>query len=74
MSCRTASKFCCHTSRFINLTWTLRGAEHLEKDQSCVIVANHQSSLDVLGKLIDNANSNCGCLFASFSFLGMFGK
>lgn len=48
--CRTASKFCCHISRIINLTWTLRGAENLSRDRSCVIVANHQSSLDVLGE------------------------
>ena len=52
--CRTASKFCCHISKVINLTWTLRGAEHLSKDQTCVIVANHQSSLDVLGKLLND--------------------
>lgn len=50
MHLRTAGKFCCHISKVIGLTWTLRGIEHLSTDESCVIVANHQSSLDVLGK------------------------
>ncbi|CAO1385279.1 unnamed protein product [Diamesa serratosioi] len=44
----TAGKFCSHISKVIGLTWTLRGTEHLGTDKSCVIVANHQSSLDVL--------------------------
>lgn len=34
----------------LGLKWELRGKEHLEKDQACIIVANHQSSLDILGK------------------------
>lgn len=46
---RTAGKFCCHISKAIGLTWTLRGVEHLGIDKPCVIVANHQSSLDILG-------------------------
>lgn len=50
---RIASKFCCCISRVINLSWHLRGAEHLSKEQTCVIVANHQSSLDVLGELFN---------------------
>lgn len=33
----------------LGLKWELRGKEHLEKDQACIIVANHQSSLDILG-------------------------
>ncbi|CAO1377860.1 unnamed protein product [Diamesa hyperborea] len=48
MNLLTAGKFCCHISKAIGLTWTLRGIEHLGTDKSCVIVANHQSSLDVL--------------------------
>lgn len=44
-----ASTFCHHISTIIGLKWQLRGREHLEKDQACIIVANHQSSLDVLG-------------------------
>lgn len=33
----------------MGLRWELRGKEHLEKDRACIIVANHQSSLDILG-------------------------
>ncbi|KAG5682762.1 hypothetical protein PVAND_012095 [Polypedilum vanderplanki] len=29
----TASKFCCHISKVLGLTWILRGAQHLQKDQ-----------------------------------------
>jgi lysophosphatidate acyltransferase len=45
----TASTFCHHISTVLGLKWELRGREHLEKDQACIIVANHQSSLDILG-------------------------
>lgn len=31
------------------MRWELRGREHLEKNRACIIVANHQSSLDILG-------------------------
>ncbi|XP_031636282.1 1-acyl-sn-glycerol-3-phosphate acyltransferase alpha [Contarinia nasturtii] len=44
-----ASSFCHHISTVLGLKWELRGKEHLEKDQACIIVANHQSSLDILG-------------------------
>ncbi|XP_053951556.1 1-acyl-sn-glycerol-3-phosphate acyltransferase alpha isoform X1 [Anastrepha ludens] len=44
-----ASTFCHRVSTLIGLRWELRGKEHLEKDQACIIVANHQSSLDILG-------------------------
>lgn len=47
---RLASSFCHHISTVLGLKWELRGKEHLEKDQACIIVANHQSSLDILGK------------------------
>lgn len=33
----------------LGLRWELRGREHLEKEQACIIVANHQSSIDLLG-------------------------
>ena len=49
-NCRWASSFCHHISTLLGLKWELRGKEHLEKDQACIIVANHQSSLDILGK------------------------
>lgn len=38
-----------HISKLIGLTWKLRGGEHLEKEETCVIISNHQSSLDVMG-------------------------
>ncbi|XP_068158640.1 1-acyl-sn-glycerol-3-phosphate acyltransferase alpha [Drosophila tropicalis] len=44
-----ASTWCHRISTLIGLRWELRGKEHLSKDQACIIVANHQSSLDVLG-------------------------
>ncbi|XP_073828325.1 1-Acylglycerol-3-phosphate O-acyltransferase 1 [Musca autumnalis] len=44
-----ASAFCHRVTTLIGLRWELRGKEHLEKDRACIIVANHQSSLDVLG-------------------------
>lgn len=47
---RTASSACKYISAIIGIRWILRGREYLEKEQACIIVANHQSSLDVLGK------------------------
>lgn len=47
--CRLASSLCHHISTLLGLRWELRGREHLEKDRACIIVANHQSSLDILG-------------------------
>uniref|UniRef100_A0A1B6IBR7 1-acyl-sn-glycerol-3-phosphate acyltransferase n=1 Tax=Homalodisca liturata TaxID=320908 RepID=A0A1B6IBR7_9HEMI len=44
-----ASMLCKHISRVLGLHWELHGKEYLEKDEACVIVANHQSSLDILG-------------------------
>ncbi|XP_017850949.1 1-acyl-sn-glycerol-3-phosphate acyltransferase alpha isoform X2 [Drosophila busckii] len=44
-----ASTWCHRVTALVGLRWELRGKEHLEKDQACIIVANHQSSLDVLG-------------------------
>ena len=36
-------------STLLGIRWELRGREYLEKEQACIIVANHQSSLDILG-------------------------
>jgi lysophosphatidate acyltransferase len=47
--CRTASAWCHHISTLLGLRWIVRGREHLEKDQACIIVCNHQSSIDILG-------------------------
>lgn len=35
----------------IGIKWDLRGADILSRDESFIIVANHQSSLDILGML-----------------------
>ena len=40
--------------KLIGLKFTVKGEELLKHQKTCVIVANHQSSLDVLGK------QNCG--------------
>jgi lysophosphatidate acyltransferase len=45
----TASAWCHHISTLLGLRWIVRGREHLEKDQACIIVCNHQSSIDILG-------------------------
>lgn len=47
--CRLGSLICRHVNTLLGLRWELRGREYLEKDRACIIVANHQSSLDVLG-------------------------
>ncbi|KAK2584649.1 hypothetical protein KPH14_006996 [Odynerus spinipes] len=44
-----SSYLCIHISRLLGLRWELRGKENLDKDVACIIVANHQSSLDLLG-------------------------
>ncbi|CAG9815801.1 unnamed protein product [Phaedon cochleariae] len=44
-----ASDFCRIVSTLVGLRWTIRGKENLEKKQACIILSNHQSSLDVLG-------------------------
>ncbi|XP_056632303.1 1-acyl-sn-glycerol-3-phosphate acyltransferase alpha [Diorhabda carinulata] len=44
-----ASDFCGWITTLLGLRWILKGKENLEKDQACIIVANHQSSLDILG-------------------------
>lgn len=38
-----------HVTKVLGITWELRGGEHLAADRGCVIVANHQSMLDILG-------------------------
>ncbi|KAG6801921.1 1-acyl-sn-glycerol-3-phosphate acyltransferase alpha [Apis mellifera caucasica] len=43
------SLMCSWLTKFLGVHWELRGKEHLEQERACIIVANHQSSLDVLG-------------------------
>lgn len=38
-----------HVTKVLGITWELRGREHLAEERGCVIAANHQSILDVLG-------------------------
>ncbi|XP_052869743.1 1-acyl-sn-glycerol-3-phosphate acyltransferase alpha-like [Anopheles cruzii] len=44
-----ASRCCRVASSIISIKWEVRGAEHLSADRAMVMVANHQSSLDILG-------------------------
>ncbi|XP_070508242.1 1-acyl-sn-glycerol-3-phosphate acyltransferase alpha-like isoform X2 [Chironomus tepperi] len=37
-----------HLTSVLGIKWTLRGAEHLNKNKSFVIVANHQTCLDIM--------------------------
>ncbi|XP_070508309.1 1-acyl-sn-glycerol-3-phosphate acyltransferase alpha-like [Chironomus tepperi] len=46
---RTASTVLNPISNMINMKWELRGAEFLSVKKSVIMVANHQSSLDILG-------------------------
>jgi hypothetical protein len=45
-------------TKVLGITWELRGGEHLAEDQGCVIVANHQSMLDILGEKSRNWSLN----------------
>lgn len=36
-------------SSVIGLKWDIRGQQHLVNEEACIIVSNHQSSLDILG-------------------------
>lgn len=44
-----ASYLCRHISVLLGLQWELRGGSYLSAKEPCVIVANHQSSIDILG-------------------------
>jgi len=43
------SCFLKHVTKVLGITWELRGAQHLAEERGCVVVANHQSILDILG-------------------------
>jgi lysophosphatidate acyltransferase len=47
---RYTSYFLKYITKVLGITWELRGGEHLAEDRGCVIVANHQSMLDILGE------------------------
>ncbi|XP_066245988.1 1-acyl-sn-glycerol-3-phosphate acyltransferase alpha [Euwallacea similis] len=44
-----ASYFCRGVTHLIGVKWEVRNKEHLEPQEACIIVSNHQSCLDVLG-------------------------
>lgn len=44
-----AGTFCKPISSVLGIKWELRGADILSRDEAYIIVANHQSSLDILG-------------------------
>lgn len=46
---RPVSALLKNVSRIIGIRFTVRGEEHLRKEETCVVVINHQSSLDFLG-------------------------
>jgi 1-acyl-sn-glycerol-3-phosphate acyltransferase len=51
MSCfRYTSYILKHVTKVLGITWELRGREQLAAERGCVIVANHQSMLDILGE------------------------
>lgn len=37
-------------TKLLGIEWELRGADEMKKTGACVVVMNHQSILDVLGK------------------------
>ena len=51
----------------LGIRMTVRGEEHLQNDQPCIIVVNHQSSLDLIGEyfvlIINNKSVLCDFLF-----------
>lgn len=50
--CSLASYLCRNISDLLGLKWELRGGSYLSKNEPYVIVANHQSSIDILGIFI----------------------
>ena len=47
---RLGARLMCPLTRLLGISWRLRGEVGLlERQQPCVIVANHQSSVDLLG-------------------------
>lgn len=52
-SFRFASQIVKHVTKVIEVKWSLRNGKYLAEDRGAVVVSNHQSSIDVLGELID---------------------
>ncbi|XP_067000215.2 1-acyl-sn-glycerol-3-phosphate acyltransferase alpha isoform X1 [Anabrus simplex] len=49
LNCYYVSKLLRHVSWLVGIKYELRGGEHLAEERGGVIVANHQSMLDILG-------------------------
>lgn len=47
---RVASRFCRYASFIVGIEWELRGLENWDNEQCYIVISNHQSSLDILGK------------------------
>lgn len=47
---RPVSALLKNVSRIIGISYTVRGEEYLRQERTCVVLINHQSSLDCLGK------------------------
>lgn len=61
------------STKICGLKYTLRGGENLSQDKTCVFVANHQSGIDLIGKIKKLTKLNSFNL--SFRlFTGMFGE
>lgn len=41
---------CTVISPIIGIEWVIKGEEYLSKDESLIVMANHQSALDILGE------------------------
>jgi hypothetical protein len=60
--------------RIIGIKFTLRGDESLRANRACVIVSNHQTSLDILGSLLSVNLLFDSQLMICLSISGMFGE
>ncbi|XP_046739021.1 1-acyl-sn-glycerol-3-phosphate acyltransferase alpha-like [Diprion similis] len=48
-NCRDLSLLLKQVTKILGIQWELRGADELSVERGCVVVANHQSTLDILG-------------------------
>lgn len=49
---RFGSQIVKHVTKVIEVKWLLRNGRVLAEDRGAVVVSNHQSSIDILGKII----------------------
>ncbi|XP_074113973.1 1-acyl-sn-glycerol-3-phosphate acyltransferase alpha-like [Cotesia typhae] len=48
-NCVIVARACSYINRILGVTWEVRNKENLRNKKACIIVANHQSALDILG-------------------------